>query len=45
LHCLGVGELGRRLGQLSLGLVESRLKGPWVDLEEQLALLTNAPSR
>ena len=38
LHRLGIGELRRRLCQLSLGLIESRLKGPRIDFKEQLAL-------
>ena len=39
LHRHGIGERGFRLGQLALGLVESCLKRPGVDLEEKLALL------
>src|SRR5208282_1157522 len=39
LNRLGIGELGSRLCQLSLRLVERRLKGARIDLKEQLPLL------
>ena len=34
LHCLGVGKYGLGLRQLPFGLVQRRLKGPRVNLEE-----------
>src|SRR5713101_6567719 len=39
LHCLSIGKNGLGLRQLPLGLIERRLKGTRVDLEEQLPLL------
>ena len=38
MNCLGIGKLGLGLRQLSFGLVERRLKRPWVDLEKELPL-------
>ena len=43
LNRFGVGELRFGLRQLPLGLVESRLKRPRIDLEEELALLDESP--
>jgi hypothetical protein len=39
LHCLGVGKRSPGLRQLPFGLVERCLKGPRVNLEEELPLL------
>ena len=40
----GVGEIGFILRFLGLGLVERGLVRPWIDLGEQVALLTSSPS-